>query len=335
MLLRDIQTKLGGEVIGEVSCPLTGIGTIERAQVEHLTFFVNPRYRRALAETGAGAVIVGPSHREATTLPRIVAGNPYAYFARAAQLFSPPLQHLAGMHSSAVVHEGAVIAASASVAEFVSIGKRTVIGERVRIGVGCVIGDDVVIGDDTQLTARVTVYPGCRIGDRNLLHAGVVIGADGFGFASDQGRWIKIPQTGHVVIGDDCEIGANTTIDCGAIDDTRIGSGVKIDNQVQIAHNVIIGDHTVIAGCVGISGSSRIGSRVMIGGGVGIVGHIEICDDTVVSGMTLVAKSITVPGTYTSGMPMMLHREWLKNAAHLRHLDELANALRKKRETSS
>jgi UDP-3-O-[3-hydroxymyristoyl] glucosamine N-acyltransferase len=176
------------------------------------------------------------------------------------------------------------------------------------------------------------VYAGCRIGARAVIHAGVVIGADGFGFApdfkGDAGEWVKIPQTGRVVIGDDCEIGANTTIDRGAIDDTVIGNDVKLDNQIQVGHNCVIGDHTVISGCVGIAGSTRIGKRVLIGGAAGILGHLEICDGVTISAMTLVTKSITKPGMYTGSMPLMKHEDWLKNAVHLRRLDAMAQAIK-------
>jgi UDP-3-O-[3-hydroxymyristoyl] glucosamine N-acyltransferase len=192
-----------------------------------------------------------------------------------------------------------------------------------------VIGAGVAIGEGTRLNARVTIYDGCSVGARCVLHSGVVIGADGFGMARDAGRWVKIPQVGSVRIGDDVEIGANTTIDRGALDDTVIEDGVKLDNQIQIAHNCVIGAHTVIAGCTGISGSVTVGKHCMIGGGVGLVGHISICDHVTISGFSLITKSITEPGTYTSGLPFMPHAEWLRNAVHLRRLGEMARELRK------
>ncbi len=332
MFLRDLQLKFGGECVGEVSRPLTGVGTVERASDADITFLANPKYRAALAMTRAGAVIVSDKERNATTKPRLVVANPYAYFAKVAQLFSPPMAFAPGVHPSAVIAATARVAASASIAEFVSIGEGVTIGENVRIGAGSVISDNVSIAKDTLLTARVTVYANCKIGARNLIHAGVVIGADGFGFAPDFidgiGQWQKIPQTGRVIIGDDVEIGANTTIDRGAMDDTIIGNDVKLDNQIQVGHNCVIGDHTVISGCVGIAGSTKIGKRVMIGGKAGIIGHLTIGDDVIVSAMTLVTKSILKPGVYTSGTPMMPHREWLKNAAHLRRLDLMAEKIK-------
>jgi UDP-3-O-[3-hydroxymyristoyl] glucosamine N-acyltransferase len=332
MYLRDLQSNFGGECVGEVPHPLIGVGTLENAQERHISFLANPKYRAALAGTHAAAVIVAPKDRDLTLKPRIVVDNPYAFFAKVAQLFHPAPAFAAGVHASAVVAKSSNIAASASIAEFVSIGDGATIGENVRIGPGCVIGEGASIGAATQLVARVTVYPRSVIGARTLVHAGVVIGADGFGFAPDfvnkEGQWQKIPQTGRVVIGDDCEIGANTTIDRGAIDDTVIGNDVKLDNQIQVGHNCTIGDHTVVSGCVGIAGSTKIGKRVMIGGAAGVIGHLEIGDDVVVSAMTLVTKSITEPGMYTSGTPLMPHRDWLKNAAHLRRLDAMADEIK-------
>ena len=334
MFLRDLTSKLGGEAIGEIEKPLTGVGTIDGAEGSQITFLANPRYRSALGNTRAGAVIVGPKDRDVTSRPRIIAANPYAYFARVAQLFSPLQPRAGGVHPSAVIHPDAVIAASACIAEFVSIGANATIGERVQIGAGSVIGRNVKLDAECVIAARVTIYSHCQIGMRAIIHSGVVIGADGFGFApdflDDAGCWVKIPQTGRVIIGDDCEIGANTTIDRGTIEDTIIGNDVKLDNQIQVGHNCVIGDHTVIAGCVGIAGTTRIGKHVMVGGAAGFTGHLSVCDGAVISAMTLVTKSIAEPGTYTGVMPQMKHQDWLKNIAHLRHLDKLADDIKKK-----
>ena len=339
MFLRDIISALGGEAIGEVETPLTGVGTIEGAAKHQITFLANSKYRAAMSSTAAGAVIVGTKDRDITSKPRIVAANPYAYFARLAQLFSPVVARAGGVHASAVIHPGAVIETSASIAEFVSIGANAVIGERVCIGAGTVVGENVSVGTDSAIAARVTIYARCKVGARAIIHSGVVIGADGFGFAPDfqneNGCWVKIPQTGRVIIGDDCEIGANTTIDRGAIEDTVIGNDVKLDNQVQVAHNCTIGDHTVISGCVGIAGSTRIGRRVMVGGAAGFTGHLSVCDGAVISAMTLVTKSIAEPGVYTGVMPQMKHADWLKNIAHLRRLDKLADEVRKNKGTAA
>ena len=332
MFLRDFISILGGEAIGEVAHPLNGVGTVEAAGDSQITFLANPKYRAALSRSGAGAVIVGAKDRDITSKPRIVADHPYAYFARVARLFQPETPCLGGVHATAVIHPGATIAASAHIAEFVSIGANVNIGERVQIGAGTVIGENVTLGAGGVIASRVTIYADCIIGQRAIVHSGVVIGADGFGFAPDfqgeAGSWVKIPQSGRVIIGDDCEIGANTTIDRGAIDDTVIGNDVKLDNQIQVGHNCVIGDHTVISGCVGIAGSTKIGRRVMIGGGAGFTGHIEICDGAVISAMTLVSKSITEPGTVTGVLPQMKHVDWLKNIAHLRQLDKLALAVK-------
>jgi UDP-3-O-[3-hydroxymyristoyl] glucosamine N-acyltransferase len=228
-----------------------------------------------------------------------------------------------------VVDATASVAPTAEVAATAVIGPGARIGERAVIGPGSVIGEGVTIGDDCLLHARVTIYADCQVGDRCILHSGCVVGADGFGFAADAGQWVKIPQVGRVIVGADVEIGANTSIDRGAMGDTVIEEGVKLDNQVQVAHNCRIGAHTVVAGCVGISGSTSIGSHCLIGGGVGLVGHISIADGVTISGMTLVTKSITAPGTYTSAMPFMAHAEWLRNAAQLRRLDEIARIVKR------
>ncbi len=333
MKLHDLVRQFGGEAVGEVEAPLTGVGTLGAARGDQIAFLANPKYRSELAATAAGAVIVSAADRELTARPRIVAANPYAYFARVAQVFQPRAAAVPGIHPSAVVEAGAKVAASASVGPLAFVAAGAVIGEGATLGAGAVVGAGAEVGAGTHLHPRATLLAGCRIGARGIVHAGAVIGADGFGFAPDfcgksggeEGGWVKIPQTGRVVIGDDCEIGANTTIDRGAIEDTVIGNDVKIDNLVQIGHNCRVGDHTAIAGCVGIAGSTRIGSRVLIGGKAGVIGHLEIADGVTVSAMTLVTKSITAPGTYTSGTPMLPHEEWLKNATHFRRLDAFAD----------
>jgi UDP-3-O-[3-hydroxymyristoyl] glucosamine N-acyltransferase len=307
------------------------VATLDDAGPGEITFLANPRYRAKLAETRAGAVILGPRDRDATAMARIVADNPYAYYARTVSLFHPPRAVVAGLHASAVVDATAVVAASAEIGPFVVIGAGARVGERASIGAGCAVGEGASIGDDTRLYPRVTVYPGCAIGARCILHAGVVIGADGFGMAPDAGVWVKIPQVGRAVLGDDVEVGANSTIDRGALGDTVVEDGVKIDNQVQVAHNCRIGAHTVIAGCTGISGSTVIGRHCMVGGGTGFVGHITIADGVTISGMTFVTKSIARAGVYSSGLPVMPHADWLRNAAHVRRLDVIARLARGKR----
>ena len=331
LTLREIVARLGGEAVGEVSAPLTGVATLDSAGPSDLAFLANPKYRTRLATTRAGALILGTRDRDAASVPHILAENPYAYYARAVALFHPEPAANPGIHPSSQVDASAKVDASAEIGPFATVGVKAIVGAGVRIGAGCSIGARVTLGEGTRLHPRVTIYDGCSLGARCVVHSGAVIGADGFGMAPEAGHWIKIPQVGSVRIGDDVEIGANTTIVRGALDDTVIEEVVKLDNLIQIAHNCVIGAHTVIAGCTGISGSTTVGKHCMIGGGVGIVGHVSICDGVTISGFTLIAKSITKPGTYTSGMPSMPHDEWLRNAAHLRRLDKIARAAREKK----
>jgi UDP-3-O-[3-hydroxymyristoyl] glucosamine N-acyltransferase len=329
LTLREIVARLGGEAVGEVSAPLTGVATLDTAGPAQIAFLANPRYRSKLSSTRAGAVILGPGDRDAAAMPRIVSDNPYAYYARAVALFNPPAAVRPGIHPFAQIEGSANVDATAEIGPFVVIGPGAAVGAGAAIGAHSVLADNVRIGAGTRLHPRVTVYSGCSIGERCIVHSGVVIGADGFGMARSEGRWLKIPQVGAVRIGNDVEVGANTTIDRGALDDTLIEDGVKLDNQIQVGHNVVIGAHSVIAGCVGISGSVTIGKHCMVGGGAGFVGHISICDHVSISGYSFVTKSITQPGTYTSGMPFMPHAEWLRNTVHVRRLYKLARALRK------
>lgn len=325
--LAEIVALYGGQVVGDPEVAVSQVATLEQAQPWHLSFFSNPKYRSQLQQTRAGAVVLGPDHAGETSRPRIVAENPYAYFAKVTAFFNPPAQYPAGIHPSAVVEASARIADSASIGPFAYIGKNARVGEGAVILAGCLVGDGAEIGNGALLYPRVTVYHDCVIGERCILHSGAVIGADGFGMAMDGGRWIKIPQVGRVVIGDDVEIGANTTIDRGTLNDTVVEEGVKLDNQIQIGHNVVIGAHTAIAGCVGIAGSTRIGRYCRIGGAAMIIGHLEIADHVNISAGTFVAKSIREPGTYTSSVPCLPHRDWLRNSVHLRHLDRLVKTL--------
>ena len=327
LTLGEIAARLGGEAIGEAAEKLTGVATLDSAGPAQIAFLANPKYRSRLGQTRAGAVILGPGDRDLVQIPRIVTDNPYAYYARTVALFFPEEPAVPGIHGTAQVHPDAIVAPSAEIAAYVVVGPQARIGDGVRLGAGTVIGARASIGAGSRLHPRVSIYDGCTIGARCVIHSGVVIGADGFGMARGEGRWIKIPQVGSVVIGDDVEIGANTCIDRGALDDTVVEEGVKLDNQIQVGHNCRIGAHTVIAGCTGISGSVTIGRHCMIGGGAGLVGHISIADHVTISGMTLVTKNITQPGTYTSGFPALPHAEWLKNAVHLRRLHTLASRI--------
>jgi UDP-3-O-[3-hydroxymyristoyl] glucosamine N-acyltransferase len=327
--LADIVAKLGGEAVGEVSTPLTGVATLDTAGPGQIAFLTNPKYRGKLASTRASAVILGPGDRDAARIPHIVSDNPYAYYAKTVALFNPRPPVRAGIHPFAQIDGTANVDATAEIGPFVAIGPRAEVGPGASIGAHCVLGDNVRIGAGTRLYPRVTVYADCSVGERGIVHSGVVIGSDGFGMAPSEGRWLKIPQVGAVRIGDDVEIGANCAIDRGALDDTVIEDGVKLDNLIQVAHNVRIGAHSVIAGCVGISGSVTIGRHCMVGGGAGFVGHISICDNVTISGYSFITKSITQPGTYTSGMPFMPHAEWLRNTVYVRRLYKIARELRK------
>ncbi len=326
--LGDFVRLLGGELLGNAAIAIRQVATLEAAGKGEISFVAQARYLAQLASTGASAVIVGEDGRNATTLPRIVSGNPYAYYAAVAQLLNPEPPVVAGIARSAVVSKSAQVAKSAQIGPCAVIEAGAKIGAKAVIGAGCYIGAGSRIGAATRLNPGVTVYHGCSIGERCILHAGVVIGADGFGIAKEAGVWKKIPQIGGVTIGNDVEIGANTTIDRGALDNTVIGNGAKLDNQIQVAHNVSIGEHTAIAACVGIAGSARIGSHCALGGASMIYGHITIADNVSVSAGTLIMKSLDEPGTYTGVYPFTSHQRWLRNAAQLRQLDELAKRVR-------
>ena len=308
-----IVARLGGQCLGDASLAIDRIATLEAAQASHIGFVANPRYRSQLADTHAGCVIVAPALAEeaAARGTAIVTADPYLYYAKLSQWWAESDNATApGVHPSAVVEAGAKIAPSAS------------------IGALCYIGANAVIGACTRIAARVTVGERCVIGERCIVHSGVVIGADGFGFAPNEGRWEKIAQLGAVRIGNDVEIGANTCIDRGAIDDTVIEDGVKLDNLVQIGHNVRIGAHTAMAGCVGVAGSARIGAHCTFGGGAIVLGHLEIADHVHVSAATTITRSIRVQGQYSGVFPFDDNAAWEKNAATLRQLHALRERLR-------
>jgi len=326
--LADIAAQLGGRVLGDAEVRISQIATLEKAQANHISFLTNSKYRTQLAGTQAGAVILGEADAEATDLPRIISDNPYAYFARVSALLNPLPEVRPGVHPSAAVGAGAQIDATASIAAMAVIGEGATIGAFSVIGEGCCIGANTVIGSHVRLYPGVVIYHDCVIGDNLIAHSGVVIGSDGFGIAMDEGRWIKIPQIGRVVIGNDVEIGANTTIDRGALDDTLIEDGVKLDNQIQVAHNVHIGAHTAIAGCVGIAGSTSIGQYCRIGGSAGILGHLHIADHVEIAAFTLIGKSIREAGSYAAIFPFGKTEDWRKNAVHLRHLDDLVKRVK-------
>lgn len=320
--LSDIAARLGGDVLGDPETKVSQVATLASASHGNIAFLANLKYRPQLQLTAASAVIVSPAFADEVSIPRIVTANPYAYYARVAALLNPSPLIACGLHASASC--ASEVPETTVVGPQVSIGREVALGENVVIHAGCVIGDGVTIGSGSVLYPSVTVYRGCQIGERAIIHAGAVIGADGFGFAPDAGQWVKIPQIGRVVIGNDVEIGANTTVDRGALDDTVIGDGCKLDNQIQIGHNCVIGKNTVISGCTAIAGSVQIGEHCMIGGAAMITGHLSIVAGSVISAGTMIAKNITKAGQYTSVFPVEEHDRWLHNAAQIRHLAKLA-----------
>lgn len=340
----ELAEQFQASLVGEASHTFSGLAPLERAQLDQISFLSNPLYRQQASESQAGALIVSQADLEflqanpgVHVAKRVyfVAKNPYATFARMAQYFANANapKYAPGIHPSAVIDATATVPPSCHIGPFVQIGAGVKLGERVAILGNASIARDSVIASDTLIYPSVSIYLGTQIGERCIIHSSAVIGADGFGFAPDfsvtGGEWVKIPQTGSVVIGNDVEIGASTTIDRGAMGDTVIGPGTKIDNQVQIAHNVIVGTCCVIAGCAAISGSTKIGNFCIIGGAANFAGHLTIADRTTVSGNTSIIRSITEPGQHFTGVyPSMLHGAWEKNAAILRGLDKIRQRLR-------
>ena len=334
--LADIAVVANARLEGDGTITITGVATLQNAKTGEVSFLTNPRYRKYLATTHASAVILAPADIENCAVAVLISDNPHLSYARVAGLFAHDIHQQKGLHPKAWVSADATLADDVWIGPCSVVEAGAVIGSGVFIGPNCTIGENAIIGDNSCLRANVTVCQRVRLGSRVLIHPGAVIGSDGFGLANDQGRWIKIPQLGSVWIGDDVEIGANTTIDRGALEDTIIEDGVKLDNQIQIAHNVRVGAHTAMAGCVGIAGSVRIGRHCSLAGGVGIAGHLEIADNVHITGMSLVTKSITKPGIYSSGLPVEPNRLWNKISARLRQLDDLARrfTLLEKRITS-
>jgi UDP-3-O-[3-hydroxymyristoyl] glucosamine N-acyltransferase len=326
--LAELAEALGARVQGDGGVRVERVSSLAGGSAATLAFMVSATHLDALRVTQAGAVVLGEEWAAECPVPALIAANPHAAFARAAAILHPEQSPAPGIHASAVVSPEAQIAEGVCIGPQVVVDAGCRIGKDAVIGPGCVLMSGADIGAGTRLVAQVFVGRDCRLGERCLIQPGVVIGADGFGLAKDDGRWIKVPQVGRVIIGNDVEIGANTTVDRGAIEDTMLGDGVKLDNQIQVAHNVRIGEHTAIAGCVGIAGSAVIGSGCTIGGGAGIAGHLELADGVHVTGMTLVATDLTQAGAYSSSLPAQPMRQWQKNAARLRHLDDMARKLK-------
>jgi len=323
--LGEIVSRLGGRLVGDAAVLIEQVGSLEHAGKRQIAFLASPRYKARLAGTAAAAVVLAPEAEPLTALPRIVSDSPYPYFARLSQLLNPSPAPVPGRHAAAQIDAGARVAGSARIEAGAVVCAGAEIGERAWIGEGCYVGAHAAIGADSRLYPSVVVYGACRLGARAIVHSGAVIGADGFGMAQEEGRWLKVPQIGRVLIGDDVEIGANTTIDRGTVDDTVIEDGVKLDNQIQIGHNCRIGAHTAIAGRAGVAGSASIGQRCTIGGAAVILGHLSLCDDVHVSAATVISRSIRKPGTYTGMYPFDDNASWARNTALVRHLAELAD----------
>lgn len=335
LLAGDLPARLGGELVGVAAeRALRGLASLEAAGPDDIAFLASSRFRPAARGTRAAVVIVSPALVDClpATVGRLLVADPYACYARLSQWLAAraaPASPPPGIHPSALVDASAVVDGTARIGPGCVIEAGARVGADVALGAQVVVGRGATVGAATLLHARVVLYADCHVGERCLVHAGTVIGADGFGFAPTTQGWVKIAQLGRVMIGNDVEIGANCTIDRGALDDTVIGDGCKLDNLIQIGHNVRIGAHTAIAGCVGVAGSAVIGSRCMIGGGAGILGHLSICDGAVISAMSLVTRSVREPGMHTGVFPLMGNAQWEQAAATLRQLPQLRHRLRR------
>lgn len=327
--LQELVDSIGATLQGDPECVITGLASLEEAGPGHLSFLTSRQYRKFLKLTSASAVILRPEDAQECPVSAVISDNPRLTLAKVARLFEKKENLSPGVHPTTLLGEDTVVAPTASVSAYCVIGKGVTIGAGAVIHPGCILGDGVRIGANSVLKPRVVIYENARIGESCLIHSGVVIGADGFGFANDEdGTWVKMPHLGSVIIGNKVEIGANTTIDRGFLKDTQIGDGVIIDNLVQIGHNVSIGAHTAIAGCVAIAGSTTIGQYCLIGGCATIGGHIEIADRISITATSGVNHSIMTPGVYSSGMPAKPNHIWRKNIARFQTLDEMAKRMR-------
>ena len=328
-ILSELAAFLKADLIGDGQCLITSIAPLDKAVSGQISFLENPKYKEYLVTTKASALILRKSDAPNVSTNILIVADPYLAYAKLTSLFVHKPSLVTGVHATVICGENCSIDPTAKIDAYCVLGNEVRIAAGVSIGSGCVLGANVSIGENSQLNANITLYNDVEIGKRVLIHGGAVLGADGFGMANDRGKWVKIHQLGSVVVGDDVEIGANTTIDRGALEDTVIASGVKLDNQIQIGHNVRIGENTAIAGCTGIAGSVVIGKNCVLAGGVGINGHIEITDGVIVTAMSGVEKSITKPGVYSSGIPAKPHITWWRILARLLQLDDFAKRLSK------
>jgi UDP-3-O-[3-hydroxymyristoyl] glucosamine N-acyltransferase len=327
--LGELAVRFGCELHGDPATSIERVATLANADGRSLAFLANPRYRAQLTDTRAAAVVTTAADAPGCRAALLLCDNPYATYARIAALLHPPPPLAPGVHPTAIVAASARIDPSAEVSAYTTIGAGVTIGARTFVGPHCNLEERVSLAADVRLAARVTLGPGVQIGTRTVLQPGVVIGGDGFGFAPERGTWLKVPQLGSVRVGADVEVGANTTIDRGAIEDTVIEDGVKLDNLIMIGHNVRIGAHTAIAACTGISGSTSIGKRCMIGGAVGFAGHLTIADDVVITGKSGVTHSITRAGVYSSTIPSEEVHTWRRLVARFKRSDVLEERLRR------
>jgi len=325
--LAELQARLGGVIQGDPTKRVTSAASLEHALPHQLSFILGAKYLPQAKASKAGALVMPEALASSIDGDALIVGNPHVAFATALSLLHPEPFPPEGIHPSAVIAPDAQLGPNVRIGAGVIIGAGAVIGANCVLGAGSHIGPHTLLGDGCLLHPRSTVEHGCHLGQRVVLQAGCVVGSDGFGLAWNNEQWIKVPQVGRAILGNDVEVGANTTIDRGALDDTVLEEGVKLDNQIQIAHNCRIGRHTAIAACVGIAGSTTIGAYCQIGGAAMIIGHLDICDRVTISAGTFVAKNIRSPGVYTSVQPLMAHADWKRNAAHLRHLDTLSQRI--------
>ncbi len=325
--LKELAEFVDADFHGDPDTQISGIATLELAGTHDLSFFANRKYHKYLLSTQAAIVILKPDDLEQCPGSAILADDPYLSYAKIAAWLTQNTHQTTAIHPAAIIGESTQLGKNVTLAANVVIGQNCLIADNVVLDAGCVIADGVSIAENSHIFPNVSIYSGVKIGKNAIIHSGVVIGSDGFGIANDKGQWTKVPQLGSVVIGDNVEIGSNTTIDCGAIEDTVIEDGVKLDNLIQVAHNVHIGENTAIAGCVGIAGSTRIGKYCAIGGGAGILGHLNIADHVHITATSLVTKSISKPGVYSSGTPLQENALWHKNFVRFKQLDSLARRL--------